>query len=135
MAHLVTGNYKNTPHYPQRPKVNFSIPQRHSYRTKALSHQASPPKPSIQKQFDKRVEKTLVWNDKFKKKAEKLIFGARKYAEFTPKEKAAVDFYQEKILEVDGGFVLPNTRAELEEEQFRKVYQRYLLADKKHSVT
>lgn len=59
--------------------------------------------------------RTLGWNKDVKKRALDLIFGSKKYMEFTPEEKRVVDFYQQKMLEVDGGAVLPNTKMDLEQ--------------------
>lgn len=43
-----------------------------------------------------------------------LIFGKRKYEQFSKREKELVDSYQEELLKVDGNVILPNTKADLE---------------------
>ena len=55
-------------------------------------------------------------NLKDEKNIMKLIFGQRKYQEFSSEEKALVDKYQEKIYQESCGcVVLPNTFMDLEE--------------------
>ncbi len=72
--------------------------------------------PQIEGPFPiKRAAMALEWNEDVKNKALNLIFGSKKYMEFTLEEKEIVDFYQRKILEVSGGVVLPNTRIDLEQ--------------------
>ena len=57
-------------------------------------------------------------NFKDEKKIMGLIFGQRKYQEFSPKEKALVDKYQERIYQESCGcVVLPNTLMDLEEKE------------------
>lgn len=52
----------------------------------------------------------------FEKQALNLIFGKRKYLNFTTKEKRIVDLYQEKTYQDSCGcVVLPNTQMDLEQ--------------------
>lgn len=59
----------------------------------------------------------IKWDEHLAKKAVDLIFSERKYPDFTSEEKKIVDSYQEKILEIDGGVILPNTKADLEQKK------------------
>ncbi|MBI3211377.1 MAG: hypothetical protein HYZ47_01665 [Simkania negevensis] len=54
-------------------------------------------------------------------KAVKLIFSERRYADFTEEERRIVNLYQDKMLEVDGGVILPNTRADLEQREIEQL--------------
>lgn len=54
--------------------------------------------------------------------ARKLIFGSRKYDEFTPHEKRLADSYQEIYLKEDC-ILLPNTAAWIEERELSKKYE------------
>ena len=56
------------------------------------------------------------------KKAIGLIYGERKYQNFTPDEKMIVDSYQEFFSE--GGLVFRNTGLGLEQEEFDELIQR-----------
>jgi hypothetical protein len=50
-----------------------------------------------------------------------LIYGEKKYQDFTPHEKAIVDSYQDYFLEESGGMVFPNTKCELEQEELKEM--------------
>lgn len=68
-----------------------------------------------------------MWNEKLEDKALKLIFGEKKYCNFTCKEKRIVDSYQQRILE-EAPLILPNTAADLEKREIEQ-----LLASLNHS--
>lgn len=77
------------------------------------------------------IRQSMKWNqsrnESLTDKALSLIFGERKYTEFTSEEKKIVDFYQQKKLEEDG-VILPNTGAALEQaegEQILLEHERY----------
>ncbi len=63
----------------------------------------------------------MKWDENLAKKARKLIFNERKYRDFTSEEKKIVDSYQEKLLKVDGGVILPNTGADLEQREIEQL--------------
>jgi len=62
----------------------------------------------------------MKWNERVADKARSLIFGEKKYAEFTQQEQKIVDFYQQKKLEEDA-VILPNTRAALEQAEIEEM--------------
>jgi hypothetical protein len=95
-------------------------PSRYSHR-QVFSSNSSATKTNHHFQTHKN-ELPMEWNAVLKERAQKLIFGSRKYPEFTEEEKKIVDFYQQKILEVDGGVVLPNTGLDLEQHQAGKEF-------------
>ena len=70
----------------------------------------------------------MKWNESLAKKARKLIFSEKKYVNFSCEEKRIVDSYQEKLLKVDGGAILPNTGADLVQ---MKIEQ--LIAEQRHN--
>lgn len=61
------------------------------------------------------------WDKNLERKAIKLIFSERKYPDFTSEEKRIVDSYQEKILQIDGGVILPNTSVDLEQREIEQL--------------
>ncbi|MBP7075206.1 MAG: hypothetical protein KBA81_07480 [Rhabdochlamydiaceae bacterium] len=63
----------------------------------------------------------IKWDEHLAKKAVDLIFSERKYPDFTSEEKKIVDSYQEKLLEVDGGTILPNTGADIEQQEIQQI--------------
>lgn len=70
----------------------------------------------------KKTNELIHANLKAEKKIMELIFGQRKYQEFSRKEKALVDNYQEKIYQESCGcVVLPNTLMDLEEKNVSKL--------------
>jgi hypothetical protein len=75
------------------------------------------------------TRQNMKWNASVADKARSLIFGERRYTEFTPQEQRIVDFYQQKKLEEDM-VILPNTRAALEqaevEQMLLKRYKKYI---------
>jgi hypothetical protein len=52
----------------------------------------------------------------------RLMFGSRKYEEFTRKEKRLVDAFQSKIVGEEAGPILPNTRMWQEQQEIYKYY-------------
>ena len=68
-----------------------------------------------------REFRNMKWNKNLEKKAKKLIFSEKNYSDFTSEEQKIVDFYQEKILEIDGGVILPNTKADLEQREIQQL--------------
>jgi hypothetical protein len=63
-------------------------------------------------------------DSKMAETARKLIFGQKHYNQFTPAEKQIVDRYQEKLLKVDGGVVLPNTAADQEIQKAQQIFRQ-----------
>ena len=78
-----------------------------------------------------KITSPMEWNESIKKRAQQLIFGSRKYKEFTDDEQEIVNFYQKKILEIDGGVVLPNTRYDLDQHEAVKVFRAWQNVQKK----
>lgn len=70
----------------------------------------------------KVLDHSITWNDELVNSVTSLIFGPRKYTEFSPQEKVLVDSYQYDF-ESTGGIVLPNTARDLEEQELRKFVQ------------
>ncbi|CCB89734.1 unknown protein [Simkania negevensis Z] len=69
----------------------------------------------------------MKWNESLADKARSLIFGEKKYTQFTLEEKKIVDFYQQRKLEEDA-VILPNTHAALEQAEIEQMLlKRYKL--------
>lgn len=83
--------------------------------------QTLPPKTHLCKSTFSTYYKIQTKTD-LEKEASKLIFGDRQYGSLTPKEKRIVDLYQRKILKEDGGVVLPNTGADLEQKNISSIF-------------
>ena len=66
----------------------------------------------------------MEWNEELKNRAKELVFGERKRKDFTAEEKNIADRYQDKILEIDGGLILRNTQAELEQEEVSRALKQ-----------
>ena len=66
------------------------------------------------------IRENMKWNENLADRARSLIFGEKKYAQFTPKEQRIVDCYQQKKLEEDA-VILPNTRAALEQTEIEQM--------------
>ncbi len=64
---------------------------------------------------------TMGPDEQWKKKALNLIFSGRKYSDFTLEEKKIVDSLQESVQKVDGGVILPNTGADLEQREIEQL--------------
>jgi hypothetical protein len=60
----------------------------------------------------------LDWDEKLKDKTFKLIFGAKKYPQFSLKEKKLVDLYQGAVLNTIGPVVFPNTKEYAEQQEY-----------------
>ena len=70
---------------------------------------------------------SMKWDETLAEKAKKLIFSERQYPDFSKAEKKIVDAYQKKLLEVDGGVILPNTGADFEQREIEQ-----LIAARRH---
>ena len=64
--------------------------------------------------------KKMKWNKSLDDKARSLIFGEKKYSDFTLQEQRIVNFYQQKKLQEDA-VILPNTYAALEQAEVEKM--------------
>ena len=67
--------------------------------------------------------KSMKWNESLADKARSLIYGERKYVNFSPEEKEIVDYYQQKKLEEDA-VILPNTQAALEQDEIEQMLRK-----------
>lgn len=66
------------------------------------------------------ARENMKWNESLADKARSLIFGEKKYTQFTPEEKKIVDFYQQRKFEEDA-VILPNTHAALEQAEIEQM--------------
>jgi hypothetical protein len=64
--------------------------------------------------------KTKEWNERLDEKALSLIFGEKRYEEFSNEERRIVDLYQQKLLKEDW-VILPNTGAAIEQEEVEQM--------------
>lgn len=67
--------------------------------------------------------KNMKWSESLADKARSLIYGERKYVNFSPEEKKIVDYYQQMKLEEDA-VVLPNTQAALEQDEIEQMLRK-----------
>ena len=86
---------------------NIQFNDNHEKKTEELSFK--------QEKYSSAID-ILDTDDDYKDKARKLIFGERKYQDFTEEEKQIVDSYQEYLFKEDVK-VLPNTKADLEQQE------------------
>lgn len=61
--------------------------------------------------------------EKLEEKARSLISGEKNYVDLSPSEKKIVDFYQQEKFN-EGGIILPNTRAAIEQAEVEQMLRR-----------
>jgi hypothetical protein len=91
------------------PKIYASISQTSLYSTIM----------KIDDQFKNKTFLDRPLDTHLEEKALNLIFGERNYSDFAEEDKKIVDLYQEIILQIDGGVILPNTGIDAQQKQIQ----------------